>query len=62
MILEAVLQMLRSVFLCDTDIAWKNRYYNINMVEVWGQHEMILVFLTGTVFAGTFCTHLEHGD
>ena len=30
MILEAVLQMLRSIFLCDTDIAGKNRYYNMS--------------------------------
>ena len=71
MILEVVLQMQRSIFLCETDIAGKNRYYNMSTLtkiflynnnRSFGQHETILVILTGTVFPGTFCTHLEHGE
>ena len=52
----------------ETDIAGKKeilQYVNTDscttIVEVWGQHETILVFLKGTIFAITFCTHFEHG-
>ena len=75
--MEAVLQMRRSIF-CLTDIDDRHSrenqilqyvntdhiilLYNNSRGFVWGQHETIFVFLTGTVFAGTFCTHLENGD
>ena len=61
MILKAVLQMRRSIFLFETDIAGKNRYYNMStltllyscttIVEVWGQLETILVFLVQSLLA-----------
>ena len=40
-------------WLCNTFV---QQYYKFGVQPV-----KILVFLTGTIFAGTFCTHLEHG-